>query len=422
MAALFGGLETRHPSNARILEIGCCSGLNLIPLALRWPDSRFVGIDLAETSITEARQLAAKAGATNIEFHALDLRDYQPDESFDFIIAHGFFSWVPDEVKTALLEFCGKFLAPAGIATISFNLECGWRPRFPVIRKVRAIREAGAVDEMSALAVLRSVTEADSAELAIIDDMLAKGPDILAFDDFGPVNDPWPLDRFVQAAGAAGLRWLGESDPGKNLPPALDERTVENLRRRSGDALSFQMAADAAGGRTFRSGVLCRADYPEQPLSLEKLLDLALRAGPRPADDVDRRIWEAIQVRAPHCIPMRDVLSAMPGLVRQDIARRVYDGIQLGWILPRMEPVAWYAAPPEFPRLNDFRLECARRQLPLVDIWHQPCSFPMAHYEVLAAMDGTRDQAGLARISNNRCPELAFSPWLRHLAERGMFT
>ena len=63
-----------------------------------------------------------------------------------------------------------------------------------------------------------SVTEPDSPELAIIDDMLAKGPAILAFDDFGPVNDPWPLDRFVHAAAAAGLRWLGESDPGQNLP------------------------------------------------------------------------------------------------------------------------------------------------------------------------------------------------------------
>ena len=66
-------------------------------------------------------------------------------------------------------------------------------------------------------------------------------------------------------------------------------------------------------------------------------------------------------------------------------------------------------------------LLCASPQLPLVDIWHQPCSFPKRHFEVLAAMDGTLDQAGLAAFSQCHCPELAFEPWLRHLAGRGMF-
>lgn len=421
VAALLGGLETRHPAGARILEIGCCSGLNLIPLALRWPGSRFVGIDLAGPSVQMARELSA--GVPNIEFHAMDLRDYEPGgEGFDYIIAHGFFSWVPDEVKLALLDFCRNNLAPAGIATISFNLECGWLPRFPVIEKVRAIQQAGAGDEMAALAILRTITGADSPELAIIDDMLAKGPAILAFDDFGPINDPWPLDRFVQAAAKSGLRWLGESDPGKNLPPELDEAAFEKLRRNCPDALSLQIAADAAVGRTFRSGVLCRADAPvEARVSLEQVLGFAVRAGFIPADLEDQPIHDAIRAHAPACIPMRRVRAALPGYATQDLARQVFDGIYQGWILPRIEPVAFEVEPPGFPKLNDFRLACARRGLPLVDAWHRPCSFPVRHYEVLAAMDGTRDLAGLAAFSNNRCPELAFAPWLRHLAGRGMF-
>ena len=56
------------------------------------------------------------------------------------------------------------------------------------------------------------------------------------------------------------------------------------------------------------------------------------------------------------------------------------------------------------PVLNGFRLECARRRLPLVDIWHQPCSFPARHDEVLAAMDGTRDQGGLAGVCTQPLP------------------
>ena len=97
VAAVMGGLEVAHPRRARILEIGCCSGHNLLPLARRWPESTFVGIDLAERSIAEARERAALAGIENVEFIAGDLRDFEPDGGpFDFIIAHGFFSWVPD--------------------------------------------------------------------------------------------------------------------------------------------------------------------------------------------------------------------------------------------------------------------------------------------------------------------------------------
>lgn len=423
VAAMLGGLQTRLPSQSRIIEIGCCSGLNLIPLAIRWPESRFAGIDLSENSVREARGLAAAAGVGNVEFHAVDLRDFTPAAGgYDFIIAHGFFSWVPDEVKAALLNFCGKNLAPDGVATISFNLECGWRARLPVIEKVRAIRQAGAADEMSALALLRSVTGPESPELAIIDDMLAKGPEILAFDDFGPVNDPWPMDRFVRAAAAAGLRWLGESDPGQNLPPQLDDRVLDQLRRETKDPLAFQIAADELAGRTFRSGVLCRADAPvTDRVSLGKVFELAVRTGFRPSDPDDQAVFDAIEARAPWCVPMKEVMAALSGFARQDVTRRVYDGIHMGWILPRIEAVKFAVQPPDFPKLSPFRLECARRKLPLVDVWHRPCSFPAAHFEVLAAMDGTRDLADLGQLAKDTCPELAFLPWLRHLAGRGMF-
>ncbi len=423
VAAMLGGLDVCHPAEARILEIGCCSGHNLIPLAMRWPESRFTGIDLTDESIALARELAAAARLENIEFLAADLMDFRPaDGGFDYIIAHGFFSWVPDEVKMALLDFCARHLAPSGVATISFNLECGWRERFPVIEKTRAIQLAGAVDLMTALGVLRSVTEADSPELRIIDDMLAKGPEILAFDDFGPVNDPWSFDRFVRAAAEKGLRWLGESDPGLNLPQELDPEVLEKLRRESPDPLAFQVAADAAAGRTFRSGVLCRADADvADRVSLERVFELSARVGPEPSAATDRKIHRAIAFNDPMCLTLAGLELMLPGSDWRDISRRVYDGIHRGWILPRIEPVWFDPEVPEYPKLNPFRLECARRALPLVDVWHRPCSFPADHYQVLAAMDGSKNREDLAVLSRALCPELAFEPWLRHLAGRGMF-
>lgn len=416
VAARLGGLETPHPRRARILEIGCSSGHHLIPLALRWPESDFTGIDLAETAIADARRRATAAGAGNLHFHAADLRDFQaPDGPYDFIIAHGFFSWVPDDVKAALLAFCRKNLSPAGIATISFNVEAGWKPRLPVIAKVRAIQQAGG-DEMTALAILRTI--ADAAELAIIDDMIAKGPSILPFDDLAPVNDAWPIDRFCHAAARAGLRWLGESDPGANIPPDLEAAEISRLRSSAADPLAFMAAVDETAGRTLRSGVLCRDDAPTaRRISLETILDFAVRAAPSlPSDSGLGRTLHELSTA---CVPVREIL---PGVDPKTFARELFEEISRGHIRPRIEPVRFDPVPPSFPVLDPFRLLCARENLPLVDAWHIPCAFPHGHYSVLAEMDGTNSQVELSGISRRLCPDLAFEPWLRHLAGRGMFS
>jgi SAM-dependent methyltransferase len=395
VAALLGGLHVKQPSAARILEIGCSSGHNLIPLAMRWPEARLVGIDFSLPAIEQARELAAIAGVQNLEFHAADLREFRHEgEPYDIIIAHGFFSWVPDEVKTALLGFCARHLAPAGIATISFNAEPGWRARFPVIHKTRAILQAGAQDEMAALALLREVTDADSPDIAIIDDMMAKGPSILPFDDFAPVNDPWPLEKFVGTAAAAGLRWLGESDPATN---------------------------EAAGDRTFHSAVLCRSDASlESRATWSALERIFMRSEAVPNQKSDP-VVDALSRNAPRCVSLEELQSLLPHMEPRHLGQCIIAGIRSGCIHPRIEAVSYDSEPPEKPRLNPFRLECARRKLPLVDAWHRPCSFPDCHFDVLARMDGSLNQHALADFAANHCAELDFTRWLRHLSWRGVF-
>jgi len=423
VAARIGGLEVTHPRGARILEIGCCSGHNLIPLAMRWPESDFVGIDLAERSVVEANERATAARVENVTFLAADLMDYEPEGGpFDYIIAHGFFSWVPDAVKAALLVFCRKHLSPTGIATVSFNLESGWKARWPVIAKVRAIQQAGGGDLISSLHLLKELTDAGDPEAAIIDDMLAKGPAILAFDDFGPVNDAWPLDRFAQAAANAGLRWLGETDPGENIPSGLDAETLAELKAKATNPLDFQLALDEAAGRTFRSGVLCRDDAPvEARMPFGLMMDLAVSVSRKPDHPDEAEVFQAIDSFAPACVGVEEVRHFFPERDEKWIAHQLFKGITQGWARPRVESLHYDSEPPAFPKLDAFRLLCARECLPLVDAWHRPCAFPSAHYQVLAAMDGSRSLEELAAFSKKQCPELAFAPWLRHLAWRGMF-
>ena len=395
VAAMLGGLHVVHPSKARILEIGCSSGHNLIPLALRWPDSNFIGIDFAALAIQEARELAKIAGLANIAFHMTDLRDFQnPGGPFDYIIAHGFFSWVPDQVKGALLDFCSRNLSPSGIATISFNAEPGWRARFPVIQKTRAIIHAGAEDEMTALAVLRDATAPDSPDIAIIDDMMAKGSAVLPFDDFAPINNPWSLDRFIEAAMKFDLRWLGESDPSMN-----------------------EVSCD----RTFHSAVLCRATAPlERQVTWPVLQQIFLSTGFASGDE--NPVVDVISRVGDHLVSLEELQSRLPDMKRSELGQQILDGIRNGFVLPRIENIIHDPEPSEKPMLDSFRLECCRRRLPLVDAWHRPCLFPDRHFDVLERMDGTQEQQALARFAAENCPELEFSRWLRHLAARGMFS
>ncbi len=231
------GLDVPELSSARILEIGCGQGHHLLSLANRWPGVRCVGLDVSAKAIHLARTRAQRAGLKNARFCEVRLSEFEPDAPFDFIIAHGFFSWVPDEVKVGLMDFIAKNLTPRGIAVVSFNVAAGWKERMAVVEKARVIWAAGAEDVIHALAILRTVAGTER-ERAIIDDMLAKGAAVIAHDDFAPVMDAWSLGAIAKLAEKHGLRWLGDSLTG--------ERGTD--------------AADNAAGTTFRSEVFCRAD------------------------------------------------------------------------------------------------------------------------------------------------------------------
>lgn len=423
VGALLGGLQIRHPSQARILEIGCCSGLNLIPLALRWPESEFLGIDLSGASIETANELAAAAGVQNVRFLAADLREFDPGpEPFDWIIAHGFLSWVPDEVKSALFSFCRKHLAPTGIATVSFNVEAGWRPRFPIISKARAILAAGAADRMAALAVLKSVTPAGSPDLAILDDMLAKGEEILAFDDFGPVNDPWSFETFVHTSHAAGLRYLGETDPSTHFPTQISAEQRAQIQSSSPHPLAFHSTLDELSGRTFRSAILCRDDAPIDPrISVKRLLELFVSVQSGVLLDDGNRLIQTIDSFDTDFVSLADIQSVWGNFTEKLLLEDLFSGIQSGAIAARLEPVEVNPSIPSLPDLGGFRVECARRGYALVDGWHRPCGFPPEHVRVLAAMDGSRTLEEHRRMAQTLCPDLAFDPWMAHLAGRGLF-
>src|SRR5262245_42743715 len=128
-AHLFG-LETPALATCRVLELGCAGGGNIVPMAYSLPDAELIGIDLVPSQIEAARKFADGCGVKNLELRAANITEVTPAwGNFDYIIAHGVFSWVPPEVAEKVLQICGEQLTRNGLAYISFNTYPGWHAR-----------------------------------------------------------------------------------------------------------------------------------------------------------------------------------------------------------------------------------------------------------------------------------------------------
>src|SRR5438477_229665 len=114
------GLRTAPVEQSRVLEIGCASGANIIPMAEGLPQSQFVGIDFSARQIEAGQAIVASLGLTNIRLEQQNLTTIGPSfGAFDYIIAHGVYSWVPPDVADSLLQQCAQLLTPNGVAFIS---------------------------------------------------------------------------------------------------------------------------------------------------------------------------------------------------------------------------------------------------------------------------------------------------------------
>lgn len=143
MAALSAGVlpPEREGGRFRYCELGCGNGMSTNLLAACFPNAEFVGIDFMPVHIANSRRVAKKAALKNVKFHELSFSDAGTQDlgQFDYIVAHGVYSWISPENRLEMVEFYRRFLAPGGLIYLSYNAFPGWLSIAPVQKIVNEV-------------------------------------------------------------------------------------------------------------------------------------------------------------------------------------------------------------------------------------------------------------------------------------------
>lgn len=276
VAHLFG-LDTASVARARVLEIGCAAGGNLIPFAAVHPDARVVGVDLSEVQIDAGRVRARTLGLDNLQLVAGDLArmDLASMDPFDFVIAHGVYSWVPAEVQDALLAVIRRVLAPEGIAYVSYNTYPGWKTK-EVVRDAMLLASGAfttpedRVREARGMAdFLGAVVPADGVLSRVLElsreHALGFGDSYLLHDELETFNSPCYFYEMVGRADAHGLRYLAEAHPETMIPANFGQAVALRLEQKChGDQVLIEQYLDFVLNRMFRETLLVHRERTPQ--------------------------------------------------------------------------------------------------------------------------------------------------------------
>ncbi|MFO0625460.1 MAG: class I SAM-dependent methyltransferase [Polyangiales bacterium] len=261
VAVLCGRTPPAVP-RARVLELGCARGANLLPMALDLPDGEFVGVDLSAAQVDEATRRAEALGLRNVRFVARSITALGDElGDFDYVVCHGVYSWVPAEVRDAVLRVCRARLRPEGVAYVSYNALPGWN----ALRTIREFlaehaHEGPAAQRVlrarRALSVWRASLQADGSPWAawMRDELdgIAEAEDAYLFHEYlEDVNDAFTLRAFDVAARAHGLVHLGDAD--LRVGRAL-------MAPGAGEVIDLAQSVDYTRNRRFRAALLQHAE------------------------------------------------------------------------------------------------------------------------------------------------------------------
>jgi methyltransferase-like protein/2-polyprenyl-3-methyl-5-hydroxy-6-metoxy-1,4-benzoquinol methylase len=289
------GLKPPPVGRCRVLELGCASGGNLIPMALTLPETTFLGIDLSRRQIADGQRVVDTLGLKNIELRQQSILDVTPEMGrFDYIICHGIYSWVPPSVQDKILDICRDNLAPDGVAYVSYNTFPGWHMRSMIRRMMlyhashfqqpqARLQQARALLDF----LVQSAGQENSPYSAILKsevEIVRNSRDSYLFHDhLEECNDPIYFYEFVERVNAKGLRYLGEADLSVMVPRNFRPEVEQVLQRLSTDIIHTEQYMDFVRNRMFRQTLLCHQGLtPIYGVTPERLLGLYVASPAKP--------------------------------------------------------------------------------------------------------------------------------------------
>ena len=294
-AATLYGMRPARVENCSVLELGCGNGSNLLAQAYGLPLARFVGIDLAEKHIQKARESAAELGLENVEFRQMDLMDLDTATfgKFDYIIAHGLFSWVPEAVRSRILQIFREMLEPNGVGYISYNAYPGahLRELGRSILQMHAGDAAGPAEKAEqALSFLRFVAEnfvgPDVYRQVLRSEVkrhLEHDAEDIFNDDLADVYRPFYFREFAEQLQGSGLQFLSEAEIHAASRHGLPDQARQYLDSLA-DVIDVEQNLDLLRGRVFRQTLFCHQDVQLDRNIKPELLDQFYLSSPiRPA-------------------------------------------------------------------------------------------------------------------------------------------
>ena len=240
------GLSPAPASTARILEIGSSYGGNLISQALFYPKATFTGIEIAPTQVSVGKTYIDQLGITNLDLLEADVNEsHEHLGTYDYIIAHGFYSWVDEETKNNFLRLCKEHLAENGILYMSYNTYPGWHK----MDSVRALLEFANKDvdtlnhrekvrhgKMVASKLGALMLEYDTVKnqqgqfLQSLRQTLQKQDCYVGHDHLEPVNTPVYFHQCIDHMAEHGFTYLCDCDLNLSFPAVYDETLRTKLQ------------------------------------------------------------------------------------------------------------------------------------------------------------------------------------------------
>lgn len=289
-AAHLYGVETPALDRARVLELGCGNGGNLLPFALAYPGSTAVGIDLWTEPIQQGNGQIHDLALKNLSLHALPFTSIdQSIGQFDYIIVHDAFTWAPSAIREAILRICRENLSDNGIAYIGTHTYPGWKAG-DTLRDLMQMHShaASTLTEAvnSAVATLGLMSDglapknADAIALKALVERFREHPDYYINAEF--LQSEKTSFYFVEFAGAAmqaGLAYVGDAEPQDELSATYGPNTQLNhsLLAMGQPKVMRQQYLDFSVGRQLHKSLFVRVERTAeiQPTpELARLVDL----------------------------------------------------------------------------------------------------------------------------------------------------